>query len=57
MEIEDIKDELKSWKHMKFDFLSQIRTLNDNYVSLESKVDKVNFFYVSNEVTFKNRLK
>ncbi|CAG5079144.1 Oidioi.mRNA.OKI2018_I69.PAR.g9182.t1.cds [Oikopleura dioica] len=38
MEIEEIKDELKSWKHMKFDFLSQIRTLSDNFSSLESKI-------------------
>ncbi|CBY12079.1 unnamed protein product, partial [Oikopleura dioica] len=37
MEVEDIRDELKSWKHMKFDFLSQIRTLNENVATIESR--------------------
>ena len=41
LEMEDIKDELKSWKHMKFDFLSQIRTLNENVATIEAKCNSV----------------
>jgi len=43
MEVEDIRDELKSWKHMKFDFLSQIRTLNENVATIESRCNSVSW--------------